>query len=131
VDIGAGVMPVSGTVKICATPKVAVPSGQDMIGFAYELEAWDSQGNPITQNFNGTVRLQFYFTAEALGDADPEELTLAYYSTVRQEWATLDNFYIDLDDLFATGKINHFTKFGVCSTKPAQRYIYLPLVLKQ
>ena len=133
VDIPASTMPVTGTVKICATPKVALPHGQRLVGFAYEMEAWDNEGNPITQNFNGTVRLQFYFNAAALGDADPAELTVAYYSTVRQEWVELENPYIDLDDLFATGKISHFTQMGILSAAPeaaTDKYIYLPVILK-
>jgi hypothetical protein len=131
VDISAGVMP-SDTVKICATPLVAVPHGQYLVGFAYEMDAWDDQGNLITENFNGTVRLQFYFNTAALAGADPEDLTLAYYSTIRQEWVELDNPYIDLDDGFVTGKINHFSKMGVLTAPTAgESYIYLPLILKQ
>jgi hypothetical protein len=131
VDIPAGTMPVTGTVKICATPKIALPYGNRLVGFAYEMEAWDSDGDPITENFNGTVRLQFYFNEAALDGADPEELIVAYYSTVRQEWVELENPYIDLDDMFATGKIGHFTQMGVLSAPPTgDYYIYLPIVVK-
>jgi hypothetical protein len=131
VDIPAGTMPVTGTVKICATPKIALPYGDRLVGFAYEMEAWDSDGDPITENFNGTVRLQFYFNEVALDGADPEELIVAYYSTVRQEWVELENPYIDVDDMFATGKIGHFTQMGVLSAPPTgDYYIYLPIVIQ-
>ncbi len=132
VDISAGTMPVTGTVQVCATPRAALPNGQNLIGFAYELEARDSQGNLITQNFNQSVRLSFYFNAAALGDVPPEELQLFYYSTVRQEWIVLDDLYVDVEDLFATGKIDHFTRIGIMSTPSTEteHKIYLPLVLK-
>lgn len=118
-------------VTICATPLVAVPQGQYLVGFAYELDARDSQGNLITQNFNGTVRLQFYFNQDALGNADPEDVELKYYSSVRGEWVALDNPYVDPEDLFATGKINHFSRMGVSFAPTAgDYYLHLPLVIK-
>ncbi|MDY7076666.1 MAG: hypothetical protein SXV54_07035 [Chloroflexota bacterium] len=133
VEIQAGTMPVTGTVEICATPKVAMFGGQNLVGFAYEMEARDSQGNLITEDFNKKVRLIFYFTEDAIpGDVDPEELEVVYYSTVRQEWVSLEDVFIDPEDLFATGKINHFSRMGVMSAPPptADHNIYLPLVLK-
>ncbi len=116
VEIQAGTMPVTGTVQICATPKMAVPNGHYLIGFAYELEARDDAGNLITEDFDNKVRFIFYFDQNALPpDASIEDLQVAYYSTVRQEWVALDDVYIDDEDMFATGKVNHFSKFGAMS----------------
>jgi len=131
VEIQAGTIPVTGTVEVCATPKVAVQDGQYLIGFAYEIEARDSQGNLIAEDFDKKVRLIFYFDEEAIGDANLEDLEVAFYSTVRQEWVPLDDVFIDLEDMFATGKIDHFSKFGVFSDEGEQEHrIYLPLVLR-
>lgn len=139
VEIPAGTMPVSDTVQICATPQVALPDGQDLVGFAYELEAWDSSGNLITENFNQSVRLIFYFDLDAIpAGTDAEELEVLYYSTVYQDWFTLENPFLDPVDGFATGKINHFTSFGLKSlrgatapTEPPEESnntIYLPII---
>jgi hypothetical protein len=92
-----------------------VPNGQYLIGFAYELEARDSQGNLITEDFDKKVRLIFYFTA----DTDPDDLQVAFYSTARGDWVVLEDLFIDPEDLFATGKTTHFSRFGIMSP-PAQ-----------
>jgi uncharacterized repeat protein (TIGR01451 family) len=119
VEIQAGTFPVAGTVEVCATPKVAVPDGQYMVGFAYELEARDSQGNLITKNFSKKVRLIFYFTRDNLPpDTEPEDLQVAFYSTARGDWVPLDDLFVDPEDLFATGKTEHFSRFSVLSTPP-------------
>lgn len=131
IEIQAGTMPVSGTVEICATPILGVPRGHLLVGFAYELEARDSQGNLISEDFNKSVRMIFYYNADMLGDADPEELEPAFYSTARQEWVMLEDVYIDPSDWFVTGKIDHFTKMGVLSAAPTEdNYIYLPIILR-
>ena len=131
VEIQADTFPDTGTVKVCVTPKVAVPSGQDLVGFAYDIEARDSQGNLIVQDFNKSVRLIFYFDEATIpAGADPADLIPAFYSTARQEWTILDNVYLDPEDWFVTGKINHFTQMGILSTHTSDNNIYLPLLLK-
>jgi hypothetical protein len=112
VDIQAGALPVDGEVTVCAKPKRALPDGRGLIGFAYDLRAWDAQGNLINQNFNKSVRLQFYFPETV----DVENLEgVRYYSTVKQDWIALDDPFIDAGDYYATGKIRHFTSFGLMS----------------
>jgi uncharacterized repeat protein (TIGR01451 family) len=134
VEIQAGTMPVGqgeDTVEVCVTPKIAVRQGANLVGFAYEIEARDSQGNLITQDFNHDVRLIFYFNQAALpAGADPQDLVPAFYSTSRQEWIPLENVFVDEDDWFVTGRIGHFSQMGVLSTPAAERYVYLPLLLR-
>jgi hypothetical protein len=117
VEIQANTMPVTDDVTICAVPAIAVPNGQRLLGFAYEMEARDSDGNLITEDFNKSVRFLFYLGANALDDADPEELGLGFYSTARGEWVSLDDIFFDWDDpyWFFTGKIDHFSRFGILS----------------
>jgi hypothetical protein len=134
-EIQAGTFPVTGTVEVCATPVIAVPDGQYLVGFAYELEARDSRGNLITEDFNKKVRLIFYFTRDVLPpNVDPEDLRLAFYSTARGDWVALEDLFIDPEDLFATGKTEHFSRFSVLSP-PARGgttgyEIFLPLVMR-
>jgi hypothetical protein len=131
IEIQAGTMPVSETVEICATPILGVPGAHLLVGFAYEIEARDNQGNLITEDFNKSVRLIFYYNAELLGDFDPEDLAPAFFSTARQEWVELDDVYIDPDDWFVTGKTDHFTRIGVRGAEEAgDNMIYLPVVLR-
>ncbi len=133
IEIPAGAMPVTDTVEICATPKRAVARGNQLIGFGYSLMARDSSGQPITEDFNKSVRLIFYYNQEALGDRDPTQLQPAFYSNSRQEWVALTDVYIDPEDQFVTGKTDHFTDFGLLSAESGtatQYFIYLPLVVK-
>jgi hypothetical protein len=136
IEIPAGTMPVSGTVEICATPRIAVPNGQNLVGFSYELEARDSAGNLITEKFNKKVRLIFYANDDALPTGvDPRTIIPLFYSTSRQEWVPLEDPFIDVDDLMITSKVNHFSRFGLMPSgrgdpnDPAE-YIFLPSVLK-
>jgi hypothetical protein len=120
IEIQADTFPVTGTVEVCARPVIAVPNGQYLVGFAYELEARDSQGDLITEDFDKKVRLIFYFTLDTMPpDTDPEDLQVAFYSTARGDWVTLEDLFIDPEDLFATGKTAHFSRFGIMSP-PAQ-----------
>ncbi len=146
-EIQAGTMPVEGTVQVCVTPRVAVPGMRRFIGFVYEVEARDSTGNTITENFKKKVRLIFYFTPEQIpvrlmsdeigstsASASDIGLTAAlevvYYSTARQEWVSLDDVFVDPEDWFATGKINHFSRMGVRASGDVAGEVYLPIVLR-
>ncbi len=129
IEVPAGTMPVTGTVQLCATPKKALPNGQNVIGFGYDLEVRDSEGNLIKQNFNKKVRLIFYFPQ----GTKTKNLQVAYYSDTRQKWVALDDLFIDTEDMFATGKINHFTRMGIASvpdTSSSNSNVYLPLIMK-
>jgi hypothetical protein len=130
-EIQAGTMPVTDTVQICATPVIAMPGGQYLLGFAYEIEARDSAGNLIEEDFGKEIRLIFYLDEAIVGEADPEELMLGFYSTARQDWVSLDSIFYEWDDpyWFFTGKIDHFSRMGVRSGAAANE-IYLPLVLR-
>jgi len=126
----------SDTVRICATPRAALPEGQRLIGLAYDLEARDNQGKLITENFNKQMRLEFYFDEDALKSVpsypypSPADLMPAYYSTVYNRWVALDDAFVDEEDMFATGKLDHFTKFSLRSSPGEENNIYLPLVLR-
>ncbi|MFP4395466.1 MAG: carboxypeptidase-like regulatory domain-containing protein [Anaerolineales bacterium] len=132
------------TVEICAEPRAILPDGPRLIGFGYDLTARDSQGRELGEDdFKQTMRLSFYYTQEALNDLpidpgyeapEPNNLSPVYYSTIKNEWVPLDDPMVDEADMFVTGKMDHFTEFGLMSTTPAiggeSNMIYLPLVLK-
>ena len=117
----------------CVTPKVAVPGMRHFIGFVYEVEARDKKtGNTITENFNKKVRLIFYFTPQAIpAGANLEDLEVVYYSTARQEWVSLDDVFVDPEDWFATGKIDHFSQMGIRTGGPGVGgELYLPIIFR-
>ncbi len=134
VTIPAGAFPVDGQVSVCATPRVAVPGGNDLIGFAYELEARDSQGNLITEDFNKKVRISFYVDPGQLPPGvDLASLQVVFFSTSRQEWVALVDLYIDPVTGLVTGTTQHFTKFGVRTGFAGEEegyYLYLPVVVR-
>ncbi|MBN1890393.1 MAG: hypothetical protein JW850_20535 [Thermoflexales bacterium] len=118
IEIQAGTF--SETVQVCATPLVAVPDGQRLVGFAYEMEARDSAGRLIKANFNKKVRLIFYLDEEAVPEGlDVATLQPAFYSAARGAWVALDDVFVDAEDLFVTGKTNHFSRLGMMSPPAA------------
>jgi hypothetical protein len=130
-EIQADTMPVTDTVQICATPVIAMPGGQYLLGFAYEIEARDSAGNLIEEDFDKEIRLIFYLDEDTVREADPEDLELGFYSTARQDWVPLDSIFYEWDDpyWFITGKIDHLSRMGIRSGAAASE-IYLPLILR-
>jgi hypothetical protein len=126
----------SETVNICATPVGAVPQGQHLIGFAYELEARDGQGKLITKDFNKYVRLEFYFDDDALRTVPSypyptaADLTPAFFSTVYNRWMPLDDAFVDEEAGYVNGKINHFSRMGVRTGEGVEGELYLPTVLR-
>lgn len=134
------------TVEICAEPTAQVPDGVRLVGFAYELIARNNQGRALGEDdFKQTMRLSYYYSDDILAnlpidtgynDPAPSNLTPAYFSTIKNEWVPLTDPMVDEADQFVTGKLGHFTAFGLMATTPAKETaggysIYLPLVLKQ
>jgi len=130
VTIPAGAFPVDGQVTVCATPHAAMPGGEAFIGFAYDLEARDSQGNLITEEFDQPIRISFLVPAEQLpAAADAHSLQVMFYSPLRQAWVALENLYFNPATGWLSGATRHFTKFGVRGSFGEESYrLYLPVV---
>jgi hypothetical protein len=133
-------------VEICVEPTAALPDGPRLIGFAYDLTARDSMGRKLGEDdFKQKMRLSFYYTSEVLNSLpidpgynapEPNNLTPVYFSTIKNDWVPLDDPMVDEEDMFVTGKLDHFTSFGLMGTTPAEEAaagysVYLPLVLRQ
>lgn len=135
VEIPAGTFPVNGQVEVCARPLLAIPGGNNLVGFAYELEARDSQGNLITQDFNKKVRLSFSVDpADLPAGTALADLQVMFYSPTRGEWTPLEDLYVNPQTGFISGTTRHFSRMGVhpSSVTPAPGYqLYLPLLNRQ
>ncbi|MEM7033999.1 MAG: carboxypeptidase-like regulatory domain-containing protein, partial [Chloroflexota bacterium] len=131
-EIQPNTIPATGTVKICATPKVGVREGHNVVGFAYELAAYDSSGTIIEENFDKDVRLIFYLTQNAIpAGSTISDLEFGFFSTARQEWQGLTDVFIDETDLFVTGKLNHFSTWAMrVPTSTGDEYLYMPVILR-
>jgi len=110
-----------------------VPSHRrgDVIGLGYAFEAFDSNGQPITQNFNQDVAISFrYDPAELLARGlTVDRIRPAYYSTTTDRWTLPDSYVVDEDRHTITMEIDHFTTMGLVDA-PADitNHLYLPLI---
>ena len=77
--------------------------------------------------------MTFYYPPDAalfLQGISEHLLVPVYYSTLVGHWILADSYVVDTVNNEITLQINHFSRFGVMSTAPAERRIYLPLVLR-
>jgi len=133
-SIPPGALAVSGTVTLFILPTQAMrpEPGQEIVGAGYAMWAVDQNGQQITQ-FNQNVELTLPYPP------DPDLATLGilehrlipvYYSTLAGQWILADSYVVDTVHNVITLRISHFTRFGVMSSVPAAKMVYLPLVLK-
>jgi hypothetical protein len=132
--IPAGALVNSGTVTLFIFPtrELRPEPGHEIVGAGYEMWAVDQNGQEITQ-FNKNVFMSFpYPTDEELAKLGISEhrLVPVYYSTLVGHWILADGYVVDTVNNEITLQINHFTKFGTLSTEPGQRFVYLPVVLR-
>jgi len=132
--IPPGALVVSGTVTlfIFPTQELRPEAGHEMIGAGYEMWAVDQNGQEITQ-FNKNVVMIFYYPPDTVlyqQGISEHMLVPVYYSTLVGHWILADSYIVDTVNNEITLQINHFTRFGVMSTAPAEKRVYLPLVLR-
>jgi len=133
-NIPPGALVVSGTVTLFIFPtyELLPEPGHEIIGAGYEMWAVDQNGQDITQ-FNKNVMMTFSYPSDAvlfLHGISEHLLVPVYYSTLAGHWILADRYVVDTVNNEITLQINHFTRFGVMSTAPAEKRIYLPLVLR-
>jgi len=144
VEIPAGAMPTTDTVRISVTPLVEQLQNTltaRPFGFGYALTAYENTtGNQIVQNFNSNVLLTFYYTESELEKygVDEDNLSPAYFSTTTNSWTKVESFTVDKTANKITVQVNHFSTWAL--TSPAQEEgtsgggeypVYLPVILKR
>jgi len=137
INIPAGALAVTGTVKVVVTPMVEeLPNTLTArpFGYGYAIYAFDSSGRQITSNFNQNVNITFYYTDEELRKrgVSEDDLSPAYFSTTTNSWTKVESFTVDKVNNRVTAQINHFSVWAM--TAPAGErstyQVFLPLVLK-
>jgi hypothetical protein len=133
-NIPPGALVVSGTVTlfIFPTQELRPEPGHEIVGVGYEMWAIDQNGQDIT-HFNQNVVMTFHYPPdvelEGLGISE-QLLVPVYYSTLLGHWILADSYVVDTDNNEITLQLRHFTKFGVAAIEPRQKYLFLPIVLK-
>jgi len=133
-SIPPGALVVSGTVTLFIFPTKGLrpEPGHEMIGAGYEIWATDQNGQEIAQ-FNQNVVMTFYYPPDTelyLQGVSEYQLVPVYYSTLLGHWTLAESYVVDTLNNEITLQINHFTRFGVMSTTPAENRIYMPIILK-
>jgi len=143
IEIPAGAMPTTDTVRISVTPLVEeLPNTLSArpFGYGYAIVAYeDSTGNQIVSNFNSNVLITFYYTEDELrelGVTEDNEASLspAYFSTTTNSWTKVESYTVDTTNNRITAQINHFSRWTLtapveATTTPTTN-LYLPLVMR-
>lgn len=130
-QIPAGALALTGTVTVRITPtdERARLRGMTPIGIAYNIDAFDADGQPITQ-LRRPATLIFHYTDEELTAAGLTEdnLVAGFWDPLSGTWQHLDNTILDPIANTITVLVDHFTEFeemGIGSSL----VIYLPIVI--
>jgi hypothetical protein len=129
--IPAGAMPAEGIVTLHATPIATLPHHHHarLYPYGYAFVALDSDGNPITGQFNQTVTISFTYDDAHLTQAGLVEHRLkpAYYSTSTQSWTIPTSYVVDRENNRIVMEIDHFTDFSLLNTAESAN-TFLPLM---
>ncbi|MCA9375550.1 MAG: hypothetical protein KC925_00620 [Candidatus Doudnabacteria bacterium] len=106
-------------VTVTAQPTVNVfrDASNQVFGIGYELTAYDSSQNEIT-NFNSDVTITFVYTDEQLQElgVTEESLVPKYFDEQTSTWKFPNGLTQDLDNNTITQQTNHFTTFAMTSS---------------
>ena len=143
INIPAGAIATSGTVKVVITPMVeelANTLTARPFGFGYAMYAFDANDQQITGTFNRNVTISFYYTDAELNrlNVNEDDLSPAYFSTTTNSWTKVESYTVDREANRLTVQINHFSTWALTSAtgtpaepEPEGEYkIYLPLIVK-
>jgi len=131
-QIPAGALALTGTVTIRITPtdeRVRL-RGLKPIGLAYNIDAFDADGQPITR-LRCPVALIFHYTDEELAAAglNEDRIVAGFWDSLSGAWQRLDNAIIDPSANTLTVFVDHFTEFEEEGISDGA-VIYLPLVMQ-
>ncbi len=117
-NIPANALASSGTVTVNANPTINVQSQQTAqpLGYGYNFEAIDANGQPITK-FKDTITACFKYTdsqLEAIG-VDESSLVPSYWDSASGTWKQPNNITQDTDNNTVCIRSDHFTAYAVVS----------------
>jgi len=138
IEIPAGAMPTTDTVRISITPLVEeLPNTLTArpFGYGYAIVAYEnSTGNQIVSNFNANVLITFYYTEEELRrrGVSEDDLSPAYFSTTTNSWTKVESYSVDKVANRVTVQINHFSVWAITAGQSEGRtyQLFLPLVMR-
>ncbi|MBI4090322.1 MAG: carboxypeptidase regulatory-like domain-containing protein [Candidatus Kerfeldbacteria bacterium] len=118
INIPANALASSGTVTVNANPTINVQSQKTAqpLGYGYNFEAIDANGQPITK-FKDTITACFKYTDAMLADIGVEEASLvpSYWDSGSGTWKQPNNITQDTDNNSVCVRSDHFTTYGVVS----------------
>jgi len=113
------------------TPLAGAPHHHDadVLGLTYAFEAFDEDGQPITQSFNQNVVIVFRYNPLALlaRGLEVQHIRPAYFSTTTNSWTAPDSFVIDEARHEISMQIDHFTSYAVLGYE-GPNIVFLPRV---
>ncbi len=141
IEIPAGAMPTTDTVRIAITPLVdELPRTLTSrpLGYGYAIAAYDdATGSQIVSNFNTDVNITLYYAEADLRQKNfnVKDLVPAYFSTTTNAWTLVDSFTVDTAARRITAQINHFSRWTLSSVQTATdtsnpSVVYLPLATR-
>ncbi|GAI39971.1 unnamed protein product, partial [marine sediment metagenome] len=84
-------------------------------GLVYEIKA-EVNGEFIT-SFNKALTLSFTYTDEQIEGLDEASLKIYYWDDIQNQWITLENSKVDMDNNTVIASIDHFTLFALIGLK--------------
>ncbi|MFQ5611659.1 MAG: carboxypeptidase-like regulatory domain-containing protein [Anaerolineae bacterium] len=139
IEIPAGAMPTTDTVRISITPLVEELHNTltaRPFGFGYAIAAYENTtGNLIASNFNANVLITFHYTEDDLRKhgVSEDDISPAYFSTTTNSWTKVESFNVDKVANRVTVQINHFSTWALTSSSSSgggTNALYLPFMVK-
>lgn len=84
-------------------------------GLVYEIKA-EVNGEFIT-SFNKALTLSFTYTDEQIEGLDEASLKIYYWDDIQNQWITLENSKVDMDNNTVIASIDHFTLFALMGSE--------------
>ena len=137
IEIPAGAMPTTDTVRISVTPLVEeLPNTLTArpFGYGYAIVAYENtSGVQITKNFNKNIVITFYYTEAELSrrGVSEDNLSPAYFSTTTNTWTKVESYMVDKTANQVAVQINHFSRWSLTApaeAAPTSFSLYLPLI---
>jgi hypothetical protein len=93
------------------TQNPAPPAGGNVIGLSYDFQ-------PDGATFDPAIPVTFNYDPDSITDIN--NLKIAIWDDINEEWIPLDNCVVDTVNHTITGYTSHFTVFGVVELGPAE-----------